>query len=316
MNRNIRKLTDGAMMIAIIGALLLIDRQLAGMLSGTFLFLFPLPMVFYSAKYGMKNSWVVLASIFILLFMLATPQTMFFIGCESFIGLVYGSGIYSHTDNRRILIRTIVLGALVELFAMVVFAAFFGIDLNMEVDEYKSMLEVLAPNSTQALSMINMDSFLKNMIVLSAALTGVLEGFITHMVSRMMLKRMRVPLPESTPIYAYFPPKWSGYVAVIGFIGYVVSLQYSFENELIQGFCQGLGMCGYLYLALFGAVAIALILPSYVPSLRKWSGVIAFVCMLFAAIFTAMIGFLYITTDYHKKWLEGGLKHASETKES
>ena len=57
MNRDIRRITDGAMMAAIIGVMLFIDRQTAGMISGGFVWILPIPMVFYSAKYGMKNSW-------------------------------------------------------------------------------------------------------------------------------------------------------------------------------------------------------------------------------------------------------------------
>ena len=72
MNKDIRKITDGAMMVAIIGAVLLLDRQLAGTVSSMVLFLFPLPMVFYSAKYGLKDSWMVLFAVFVLLAMLGT----------------------------------------------------------------------------------------------------------------------------------------------------------------------------------------------------------------------------------------------------
>ena len=54
MNNDVRRLTDGAMMCAIVGAVLLINRQLGGLFQDMFLFLFPIPMVFYSAKYGMR----------------------------------------------------------------------------------------------------------------------------------------------------------------------------------------------------------------------------------------------------------------------
>ena len=58
MNQNIRKITDGAMMAAIVGVVLIINRQMAGLLQDLLLFVFPLPMVFYAAKYGMKQSAV------------------------------------------------------------------------------------------------------------------------------------------------------------------------------------------------------------------------------------------------------------------
>ena len=63
-------------MLAILGAVMLLDRQTAGAISGTVLYLFPLPMVFYASKYGWKDSLTVLAALFALLFMLGTPQSV------------------------------------------------------------------------------------------------------------------------------------------------------------------------------------------------------------------------------------------------
>ena len=44
MNQNVRKITEGAMMVALIGVFMLIDRQFQGTFSSTFAFLLPLPM--------------------------------------------------------------------------------------------------------------------------------------------------------------------------------------------------------------------------------------------------------------------------------
>ena len=109
MNNNVRKLTDGAMMLAIIGALLLINRQTAGLLESSFLFLLPLPMVFYSAKYGMKSSLPVIASTMLLCVILGTPQTIFYVGAEACIGTYYGNGINKQIESSKLLITTMVL---------------------------------------------------------------------------------------------------------------------------------------------------------------------------------------------------------------
>ena len=49
MNQNVRKITEGAMMVALIGVFMLIDRQFQGTFSSTFAFLLPLPMVYFGA---------------------------------------------------------------------------------------------------------------------------------------------------------------------------------------------------------------------------------------------------------------------------
>ena len=86
MNSNVRKITDGAMMCAIVGAVLLINRQLGGLFQDMFLFLFPIPMVFYSAKYGWKNGWVVFAAMCLLGFILGGPTTLFYVASEMCAG--------------------------------------------------------------------------------------------------------------------------------------------------------------------------------------------------------------------------------------
>ena len=53
MNQNVRKITEGAMMVALIGVFMLIDRQFQGTFSSMFVFLLPLPMVYFGAKYGL-----------------------------------------------------------------------------------------------------------------------------------------------------------------------------------------------------------------------------------------------------------------------
>ena len=55
-------------MAAIVGVVLVINRQMAGLLEDLLLFAFPLPMVFYAAKYGMKQSFVLFVAVVFLSF--------------------------------------------------------------------------------------------------------------------------------------------------------------------------------------------------------------------------------------------------------
>ena len=59
MNQNVRKITEGAMMVALVGVFMLIDRQFQGTFSSMFVFLLPLPMVYFGAKYGLRDSLMV-----------------------------------------------------------------------------------------------------------------------------------------------------------------------------------------------------------------------------------------------------------------
>jgi uncharacterized protein YybS (DUF2232 family) len=54
MRKEVRKITEGAAMIALISVFLLIDRQFAGQLNVYFAWIIPLPIIIYTARYGFK----------------------------------------------------------------------------------------------------------------------------------------------------------------------------------------------------------------------------------------------------------------------
>ena len=54
MNQKTLKITYGAMIVALFGVLLLINRQTGGMFNGILMFLLPIPMVAYGARYGWR----------------------------------------------------------------------------------------------------------------------------------------------------------------------------------------------------------------------------------------------------------------------
>ena len=316
MNKDIRKITDGAMMVAMIGAVLLLDRQLAGTISGMVLFLFPLPMVFYSAKYGLKDSWMVLAAVFILLGILGTPQTIFFVGCEAIIGMVYGSGVYRGMDSGKLLLITIVMAAATELLALVVSAAFFGYNIMDEV----SLLQSELANVTEATGMTmpeqyNSVGFLKGVFLFSTILLGVMEGTVTHLMSKILLKRMRIKVPAPAKGKKYEPEKWQGYLALACTVGFYASGLGYISYEPAAVFLQGAGLVALVYLIVYGFIGIREILNAYVPQMKAVSVLVPVLLLLFSPLMLVLSGFLYITTDIRKK-LKEGVVNASGNQQS
>ncbi len=315
MNNDVRKLTDGAMMTAIIGVVMLIDRQMAGTLSSMLLFLFPLPMVFYAAKYGMKDSWIVLAAVILLTMIVGTPQSLFYVSIEAVIGLIYGAGVHDGLDSRKLLLRTLIPAGLLEVLAMVVFASFFGYDPAAELAEYQKIISTALDSAGQQLpANVNVTGTLKTMLLLSTILTGVMEGFITHVMSRFMLKRLRMTVPKSTPMYLYFPPKWTGYAGMACLLMYYYSILRPVDNEIRYMFMQGVGFSGVIYLIVFGIIGISVTIRLRYPALRRTAGLLIFMLVVFSMWAVAVAGFLYITTDMHQSMVQGVYSDASESK--
>jgi hypothetical protein len=312
MNKDVRKITDGAMMCAIVGVLLAADRQLGGILAGYLLFLFPLPMVFFTTRYGWKPSWVTFTAMALLSFVISTPQTAVYAVSESFLGMVYGAGIYENWDRHRLVVLTMFLGAVISILTTVVFAAFFGYDLTADVTETTKMLEQAMSQTGMAMpANVDLASLIRNVLVVSAILTGVLEALVTHFISMLMFRRLRMHVEPGRPLQYYFPPKWAGYLGIAGLVAYYYSVYKPLANSLAQNVVQGLGMCAFFYLIIMGALAFIVIGTMLHPKSKKWMGILAFLMMMIASLPTAVFGFLYITTDMHQRMLKGD-SHAAE----
>ena len=307
MKNDVRRITDGAMMCAIVGAFLLINRQFGGLLQDMFLFLFPIPMIFYSAKYGWKESWIVYFAMCLLGFILGGVTTLFYVASESLIGLIYGSGIYAHKNTHKLVLITMAAGAVINVISTVVFASVFGYDIAAETKEMEQMMnQVFAQTGTQLPPTVNLTQYIGTLIVVTAILTGVLQGFVTHVLSRLLLKRLRFPVEPPTPVSAYYPPKWSGYLGMAGFLCFYYSLFRPFKDEMLQSAFQGLGMCGYLYLLIYGFIAVLVFMAARFPGKRLLGFLAAFLSMFIAPVFLVIFGFLYITTDMHSRLMKGG----------
>lgn len=311
MKNDVRKLTDGAMMAAIIGAVLLIDRQTAGFLQGTLLFLFPLPLVFYGAKYGWKNSWAVFTAVVLLAWVIeGSPAGAILIACEALIGMVYGCGIYHRTDARKLVLRTIAVSLCAQVLTSLVFAQFFGMDLSAEAAELKDMTtQMMSAMNQEIPAGFNIDQMIIAVMITAVILTGILNALLLHVFSRLMFKRMHISVPPSTPISMYQPPKWSGYLGIgLAVCFYYASMQ-NMSNSFLQMSMEGAGLCGVMYLALYGAVAIVLFGQMRMHSDRFLSVLLAVILTMLGSVFVALLGFLYITTDMHQRMMQGGFKN-------
>ena len=313
MNNNVRKLTDGAMMTAIVGVLLLINRQFGGLFEESFLFLFPLPMVFYSAKYGMKDSWLTFVAIILLTIVLGTPQTLFYVASESLIGLIYGSGIYKGSDTRKLVLLTMLISVIANIFSTIIYAQFFGYNIVEEMKEIQNVLvSTFESQGVSIPSTINLSNFIFTALIVATIMTGVMQAFITHVLARILLKRMNFKIEPATPAWKYFPPLWSGYLAFAGACAYFYCVARPLPNELLNSAMIGLGMCGVLYLIVYGYIAIIVYARLNMPKYRFFAVLFALFLIVSMPMVMITIGFLYITTSWHKRMLEDKL-HAAKT---
>ena len=128
-------------MLAIIGLFLFLNLQTAGLLQVYLIWAVPLPIIFYEAKYGVRNGLILSAAALILSFIIGNIVTLFYMGTAITVGMVYGYGVRTERSNVWLLISTTLLTAVSFFIEMVLLASFFGYDIVRETNEIIAYLE-------------------------------------------------------------------------------------------------------------------------------------------------------------------------------
>lgn len=299
MNNSVRRITDGAMMLAIVGVFMVVDRWLGGLFGDMVLFALPLPLVFYTAKYDYKSGLMVYVALLILSVILATPQMVMYVMMESLLGLIYGTGIYHRQSSSRLLGMSIFCGCIINLITTILFAKFFGYDVMEEMEALSEVAGMI-----QGLNPAMLPGILRVAVVMSSLLLGLMEGYLTHVFSRVLLHRLRFDVPGPEPLSAYRPKRITGYIALVLVGLMTVSTSGSIANEFLRDLCMMLGGIGMLYLLVYGYIGISVCLKALFPHMKWAIVIIELGLIMFASMLVVLFGFLYVTTDIRERVLK------------
>ena len=232
MNENTQKLTFGALLVAIFGVLLLLNRQTGGMLEETFIFLFPIPMVAFSARYGWKDSLPVFVCTVLISIVCGIFTSAFYAISQSFIGVVYGSCLHAKRDSNKTMLLVMGLSAVSNLLSSIVLASLFGINLQEDMEMMQTMMRQaiektgvsMTPQQMQSIELLLQKDTLMRIFIVSMIFMGVVQGFIVCQLSLLILRRLRFQIQKPAPITSYYPPRWTGYIALLVFVLYSSTL--------------------------------------------------------------------------------------------
>ena len=300
MNTKTQELTYGAMIVAIFGVLLLINRQTGGFLEGIFMFIFPIPMVAFSAKYGWKDSLPVFVCTALLSFLFGTFTAIFYAIAESFIGMVYGSCIKAERDMNRTLVLVVALSAVAELLCSVALASLFGIDINQDI-------MAMQEGMNQAFEQAGMDTatgilsydYLRRMYVISMGFMGAMQGLIVYYLSLVILRKLRYPIKKPQPLTQYYPSKISGFIAAFLVFVYIYSFAKPFANPTVQDIAQSAGICGVIYLIFFGYIALLMVCRVYLRLPRAVGFILSLLITFTISYIPIVAGYIYISGNLH-----------------
>ena len=304
MNSNTQKLTFGAMLIAVFGVLILLNRQTGGLFEEAFVYIFPLPMTAYAAKYGLRSGVPVFIGMVMITLFCGSFTAIFYAITAALLGLAFGACLHHHVDTTRTMILVMVLAAVFNLLSTIVLASLFGYDLNREIAEMQSMMsQAMEKAGVMMPENVFTHDYLKRLMIVSMVFMGIIQGFLIFQISLMVLKSLRFSVQKPKPVREFFPPKWSGFLGLGLFLLYLFTFGRN-EGTLAETIGQTFGVCGYLYLSCFGAIALNLLVKSYVSRSGLLSVLLCILALLIFPLPLTFLGFFYITGSLHESLLQ------------
>ena len=317
MNNNVRKITDGAVMIALMGMALVLNRQFAGFLEIYFIWFLPIPIAVYTVKHGYKNGLMVSFSVLFLSFIISTITSVFYVFSSCACGLVYGELSRRGKDNLRLLGVTIITALFAEILPIFVLSGIFGYSLTEEVILMREMiLEMLTAGGLNEVIistvLVLLDKILPALVIASVVFGAILEGVILHLLSTLIFKRLKMPVKKMKPIIEIQIPKWIGYVCLALSMGFLLMFRLEL-SEQVAAILSFFGMIGLLFLVFAGYIAFLLRMRLNGRRQSMFFAVMLILLLLpYSAFYLGGLGFLYITTDMRQKMLKqvkGGEQH-------
>ncbi len=191
-----KKITEGAMMVGLIGMILFLNRQSAGIFESSFYWLLSLPLLVYTAMEGVRWGLITFIAMMLLSLILSTPQTMFYLFSALVVGFFYGYGIRQKWSTRRLLGGTLFFTFLSYVVTTFVLGALFGYNIGEELQLIAEMLDTVQVSLPIPLS--------QAALIVSALMTVILvvmQSLCTHLLAILILRRLKIETPK---VKSYF----------------------------------------------------------------------------------------------------------------
>lgn len=305
-----KKLTQGAMMLAIMGALILIDRMTAYWFTEFVVLIAPIIIIMYSAMQTFKDGLLLSVGVVIISFLLGNFQMTYliYIPVGVVTGLAYSFALKRGLDKSTLLFIACVTYVVGEVIASYVIYPLLGFPITQMIEELKvamdqsSSLTGFDYASVFKTAGLNFDKLLVIIYLISTIIMGAMEGLLIHILTIFLLKRFKIKDLGRVNLWDLKPNKVVAYISFLSLFTFFLkdkitneTLYYVLFTIAIIGFVILL-YYGYIFITLYGAIV-----------LRKNIGAI-FVLLAFIipAILLALviIGFLYATGPL-RTYLEG-----------
>lgn len=294
-----KKITQGAMMLAILGALILIDRLTAYWFTEFVVLVAPIIIIMYSSMQSFKDGIFLSIGIIIISFILGNFQTLYliYIPVGVVTGLAYSFGIDKGLDKSTLAFIACVTYVVGEILASYVIYPILGFPVSTFIDELKLTLEKSGSimgmdySSIFTSSGFDFNTILVIIFFISVLLVGAMEGFIIHLLSIFLLKRFKIKDLGRINLWDVKPNKIVAYISFISL--FVFFLRNRIANETLYYILITVAIIGSVILMYYGYIFLTLYCAIVIK--KNLAGLFVILSLFIPVLLIALIiiGFLY-----------------------
>ena len=265
-----KKLTQGAMMLAILGAMILLDRMTAYWFTEFVVLIAPIIIIMYSAMQTFKDGLLLSVGVIIISFLLGNFQTMYliYIPVGVITGLVYAYGIKKGLDKRTLCFLAIITYAVGEIISAYVIYPILGFPVAQMIEELKVSLtgvgSIAGIDYASLFENVGFDfsKLLVIMYLVSTIIMGAMEGILIHILSVFLLKRFKIKDLGNMNLWDLKPNKILSYACFLSTFAFF--FKDKITNETLYYIAITLAIIGsvlliyygYIFLCLYGAIVL------------------------------------------------------------
>ena len=304
-NRRVSSITYGALLTALLGVVLFLNRQMAGLLDMYMFWILPIPVIVYCLKFDIKQGMVMATAMLLLSFIISTPTSLVYVGASLVAGLVYSDGLRKQKSAFQLIVSVIAISLVLMVITTFVFSAAFGYDVGEEIAFMRDYIaSVFSQMGVQPAEFALSYRFILALIIISSVLTSVMEGILVHLLTFIVLRRLKMPLPPMKPLGAIICPGWLRFMVFVFSAAYVLSIvmnvrQYDEIVMLLMVFV-------YIICSFFGYLLILAFLARRVPNAKSRAVLVLPIMLLSMVVYPViiMIGFVDIFSNVRQNILK------------
>lgn len=302
-----KKLTTGAMLLALIGAFLLIDRQLSYVFTYFIVLLIPVIIAVYCCMYSMKDGYVFCVGVVALSILFGSLYTYMYLPSAIITGLCISAAIRKDYDKRRVMLISIAVFVLSELLIAFLVSPLLGVSVDTQLkameETFNEITNMAGMSDAMNAVVGNLGTFLLVMFIFSTMLTGALEGYLISFMTVFVLKRMKIKNIGYNSAMDIRMPEWLAYVLLL-FTSFLMFMNAPIlmKSEFVKYSLMCLGVFSSLILFYYGYLFTVILLKKTNKNgsvLLLLLGI--FLLMPFSYIILIVVGFLYGSGPLRRK---------------